>query len=116
MVNTFLKQISKGMHGTASEKRLGKEVGGKMTPGSGALQGAKGDVVLPVFLMECKATCTPTMSLQYSWLNKISYEAVNAGKVPALSVSFVDYDGKSALHGDWVMVPLTVFNELIHGR
>lgn len=41
------------------EKRVASELGGRVTPASGALWGAKGDVKSDLFLAECKTTEKP---------------------------------------------------------
>ena len=101
-----------GAAGVKSEKRLAKRLGGRQTPGSGALEGAKGDVVLPDVLMEAKSTTNDSMSLKLDWLAKISGEASNQSKQPALSVTFVTGDGRPRKDGAWVMIPERVWKEL----
>jgi hypothetical protein len=101
-----------GSHGNASEQRLAKKLGGRATPGSGNMKGAKGDISLATMLVEAKSTVNQTMSLEHAWLVKIAHEALGKGKAAALTVSFVDPLGKPKKNGDWVMVPLHVFQEL----
>lgn len=119
--NLYMERAAKratGSHGNASEKRLGKALGGKMTPGSGAMKGAKGDVKhtarpeIGEVLLEAKSTINQTMSIEHAWLVKISHEALGKGATPMLSVSFVTPEGKAKQNGDWVMMPLRVYKEL----
>jgi len=57
---------------------------------SGRISGAKGDIVTPKFLIECKFTDGKQYILKKDILRKISVEALQAGKSPALSL---DIDG-----------------------
>lgn len=105
-------------HGTLSEARVSKKIGGRLTPASGAMEGAKGDFNLDVnedylFKMECKATNSKSMSLKYEWLCKIRNEALETNRIPALTISFVDPKGRAVPNGDHVVIPLWLFTELI---
>ena len=115
MSNSYLKQVAArggSGHGRESERRIAKKLGAQLTPASGAVAGAKGDMKLPEFLLEAKSTKNATMSLEHGWLVKISTEALNVQKTPALSVSFVTPEGKATPHGDWVLIPMHLFKEL----
>lgn len=101
-----------GTTGRASEKDLSKKLGGRLRPASGAMDGAKGDIVLPDFLMEAKSTINDSLSIKHVWLSKIASEASMDNKQPALSVRFTHGDGKPKNYGDWVMIPRTLFEEL----
>lgn len=116
----FMKRIAqrgKSGHGTASEKRVAKSLAAQLTPASGAIKGAKGDMKLSgprKVLMEAKSTIHMSMSIEQAWLTKINHEAMGSNAIPALSVSFVMPDGKlRAGTNDWVMIPKAVFQELI---
>jgi len=99
-------------HGQKSEKRTAKRLGTKPRPGSGSIQGCKGDMVLPEFLVENKSTEHRSISLKFDWLEKISVEAREEGRAPALAIQFVDKDGQSVRRGRWVLIPEDEFNEL----
>ena len=101
-----------GHAGRKSEARLAKALKGRAQPASGALEGAKGDIVLPEFLLEAKSTQQASMSLKHDWLLKIAHEAQTKRKDPALSISFVNPDGTPARNGEWVMIPLHVFKRM----
>lgn len=101
-----------GNAGRKSEARLAKEFGGRERPASGAMVGAKGDIDLGDFLLEAKSTVNASLSVKLDWLIKISKEAMMEGKTPALSVSFVDDDGKAVKDGAWVLIPAYKFHEL----
>lgn len=101
-----------GKAGRASEQRLTKELNGRARPASGAMDGAKGDIDLGQFLLECKSTTNNSLSIKLDWLIKITREAMSEGKPPALSVSFVDPQGKPVDAGEWVLIPLYKFREL----
>ena len=105
-----------GHAGRLSEKRLGKALGGRLTPASGAMLGAKGDIDLGPVLLEAKSTINDSLALQYAWLAKIAKEALSLGKTPALAVSFVSEQGGVYPFGDWVMMPRDVFKEIVDGH
>ena len=101
-----------GKAGRSSEKRLTRTLGGRGRPGSGALEGAKGDIDLGAILLEAKSTTNASMALKLDWLVKIAGEARSEGKTPALAVSFVKPDGSALMDGEWVLIPLHKFREL----
>lgn len=55
--------------------------------------------------MENKATEHRSISLKLDWLEKISREARQVGKDPALSIQFVDKQGNPVANGRWVLIP-----------
>lgn len=116
MDNPYLRRRSKSKtsHGNTSEKRLAKSMKGRLTPGSGALDGAKGDISLGNLLIECKSTINASISLKYAWLQKIMKEAKGTNQMPAVTISFVNGSGEVKHDGDWVMIPKTLFDELEH--
>lgn len=114
--NPYLRRKARnaiGQSGRASEKRLARRLGGKGRPASGALPGAKGDIELETVLLEAKSTTGKSMSLQRDWLLKIAHEARSEHKTPALSISFVTPDGNPILDGQWVAVPMSVWQDRI---
>lgn len=106
------RQKTKDCHGRRAEKKFATRVRGDQQPGSGAMDGAKGDVRVGEFLVESKATISDSMSLKYPWLKKIAKEALDVTKEPALVIQFVLPDGSIKEDGAWVMVPERVFKEL----
>jgi hypothetical protein len=104
----------KGVGGRKGERGLSSRIGGTLRPGSGALDGAKGDVTKFETLSECKTTIRDSMSLQLSWLHKIYQEALEVGKTPALALAFVNVEGQSKGKRDrWVCVPESVWLEMV---
>lgn len=70
------------------EKTVAKNLNGRVTPASGALWGAKGDVRTDIFLIECKTTDKSSYSLKASIWNKICDEAVADGlRLPLMIIS-----------------------------
>lgn len=104
-----------GHHGRKAEEKTAKRLKGTLTPASGALAGAKGDMSVGDFLVENKATVSEAYSLKMSVLLKIYQEALEVGKKPALAVQFTSLTGTSEKRGRWVCIPEDVFNELIGG-
>ncbi len=114
--NPFLNRANNrkiGHNGRHSEKKLAKRMGGRLTPASGAMEGAKGDMVVDDFLIEAKATQNRSMSLDSDWLYKIYQEALELGKYPALAVTFTNNEGQSEKRERWVMVPEHVFKQIL---
>ena len=58
------------------ERKVAKELAGKVTPASGALWGAKADVRNDIFLVECKTTQNSYYSITFAVWNKINSEAI----------------------------------------
>lgn len=101
-----------GTVGRKAEARLAKRLGGRLTPGSGNQDGAKGDVVLADMLIETKATEAESYRLEHELLAKIEREATETGRHPGFHVQFVDGTGRAKRFGSWVMIPEWLFNEL----
>lgn len=112
--NPFTDRQNRGTHthGQKSEQKTAKRLGGRTRPGSGAVAGAKGDILLTDFLVENKCTEHRSISIKLDWLDKISVEAREESKIPALSIQFVDKAGNSMRHARWVMIPEDEFREL----
>lgn len=102
-----------GKAGRAAEKALAHRLGGRQTPGSGALAGAKGDVEVRQFLIENKTSMGDSFSVKKQVLLKIYGEAMESGKVPALAFQFVTPDGKSEKRERWVCVPEHMWDEIV---
>lgn len=111
--NPFINRQKKWCHGSKAEEKLAKRLGAKLTPASGALDGAKGDMTLPEFRVESKATKNDSIRIKLDWLLKIAQEAIEKGDHPALVVQFVTEDGKPVKRGSWVMIPENTFKELL---
>lgn len=82
------------------EQRVAKEVGGKVTPASGALWGLKGDVRADSILIECKYTDAQSYSVKSAVWKKIKNEALRDRfripvlnvKMPEANLAIVDWD------------------------
>lgn len=99
-------------HGQRAEKKTAKRFGVRPNAGSGSIEGFKGDITLPDFLVENKATEHKSISLKHAWLEKISREARQVGKVPAVTIQFVDKRGDPIAYGRWALIPEDEFSEL----
>jgi hypothetical protein len=113
VTDPFTERQNRGTHkhGQKSERKTAKRLGGRTRPGSGAVAGAKGDILLTDYLVENKSTEHQSISLKLSWLEKISVEAREEGKAPALSIQFVDKQGNSKKRGRWVLMTEDDFTE-----
>ena len=112
MVNPFLDRNKNHKHGQKSEKKTAKRIGGQARAGSGSIDGHKGDITLPEFLVENKSTEHRSLSLKLDWLEKIDRESREEGKSPAVTIQFVDKNGNSVKRGRWVLLPEDEFREL----
>ena len=73
------------------EARTAKEFGGRVTPASGALDGAKGDVKTPLFLIENKYTDCDFYTLHANTWEKIFKEATKDGlRLPLMQIDIQD--------------------------
>lgn len=109
----YLKRTAVPRHGQQAERKTARRLKGRRTPASGAKEGAKGDIRAGDFLIECKATKHESISLQLAWLDKVRKEAEHAGKRPALIVQFVDAVGNPWKGCGWVLIPESVFQEIL---
>lgn len=112
MNNPYLKKRARDSHGLKAEEFLASDIRGRTQPGSGCLDGAKGDIVVREFLIESKSTVAQSLSVKLEWLKKIEGEALIKGKVPVLAIQFVNPDGTPVPGGRWMAVPEHVFTDL----
>lgn len=105
-----------GATGRKSEKRLGQRLQAQSQPASGALAGAKGDLVLPGVLLEAKSTTMASIQIKLDWLAKIASEARWERKNAALAITFTTGDGRPRPDGSWVMVSEALFQKLLEGK
>ena len=100
----FDRRKQKKPHGTQAERKTSARLGTRLKPGSGSMEGAKGDMESRDWLIENKATVKASMGVKKDWLEKIAREATEVGKAPALAIQFVDAHGNSKPDDRWVMV------------
>lgn len=101
-----------GTTGRKAEAKLAKRLGGRLTRASGNMNGDKGDLVFPEFLMETKATEADSYAIKHVLLAKIAREAFEKAKQPAFHVQFVNGSGHAKPLGSWVMIPEDLWEEL----
>lgn len=101
--------------GRLAEVKAAKKIGARLHVASGALS-QKADMTKGDFVIEAKATQAQTLKVEYSWLTKVSKEAVSVNKSPALLMQFVDLNGKAKRNGDWIAIPASLFNELLESN
>ena len=69
------------------EEKIAKDIGGRTTPGSGALWAFKGDVRNDKYLIEAKFTDSNKYQLKYTTWDKIKREAINDGlRIPVMQI------------------------------
>lgn len=100
-------------HGTKAEQKLAQRIDADLTPASGAIDGAKGDMTTEEFRIESKATLKDSFSVKYAYLCKIAQEAAEQNQMPAFAFQFVSPDGKPRPTGSWIAVPEYVWKEMI---
>lgn len=93
------------------EERVAFKLGGYRQPGSGAVAGKRGDVRAVELLAECKRTDKKSISIKIDYLKKITEEAVQYDKIPALSIE-IDNPPKFVSR-DWVLLPAGFVQELL---
>lgn len=108
-----LKKQGIGRGGRASEKRVAKIIGAKTTPASGAIEAFKGDMRKANFLIEAKSTKNDSLGLKFDWLVKISKEARDSRRKPAMTISFTTDGGRELPNGEWALIPMSLFRELV---
>jgi len=115
VTHPLLRQIVErgGRTGQISERRTTERVGARGRPGSGAQLHSKGDGDLDVVLVECKSTRRGSFRLDLGDLIKISREAADEGKHPALTLTYVDEQGRPKRYGSWVLVPERVLGDVL---
>ena len=90
------------------EKEVSEGLGGSAHIGSGRIPGKKSDGSTEDYQIECKQTAKESLSLKLSWLQKISSEAYLRGRVPILSIRFLNSEDKLTPK-DWILVPYDEF-------
>lgn len=107
------------------EKRTAKEFGGKLTPASGALSGAKGDVRTGVrdgsrfnqqdFLIENKFTDKSSYSLKLSIWEKIELEALRDNfRTPLMQIDIQDLQVVVINRNDLESIAPDYVGEILH--
>lgn len=99
----------------AQEARAAERYGGSVQRGSGATERHKGDVVTRDFLIEAKTKMDDgarSMTVKAEWLEKITAQAMAVGKDPAIEIRIPGVSGLG-VEQDWVMVPASIFADLI---
>jgi hypothetical protein len=100
-------------HGQRAEKKASGRLGVRKNPGSGAVEGLKGDLTADDFLIENKTTEHRSISLKMDWLEKIHREARQVGRSPAVTIQFVDKLGNPVPYGRWALIPEDEFKDVI---
>ena len=87
------------------EKRTAKEFAGKLTPASGAMWGAKGDVRTLDYLIENKYTDANKYKLELKILEKIEKEALKDNfRTPILQVDISELSLVVLNHNDFLVI------------
>lgn len=99
------------------ERRLSRDLGGRLVPGSGSSAWSKdgsnargslgGDFVVEDFAIEHKLTQRASMGVRWEWLKKIEEAAKRRMKYPALIITFETPDGREK--ADYVLISYDLF-------
>lgn len=109
----FIRDGSDVCAGIKAERKTARRLTASLTPASGSLAGAKGDMTKNDWLIENKSTVKDTLCITHDWLIKISQEALEKLKIPALTFQFTRPDGTPEKRGSWVVIPEELFKELV---
>lgn len=112
----YLKRASnpdKGIAGRKAESNAAKRIGADLRPGSGAMDGAKGDYQIGEFLIENKTSMHASFSVRQEHFRKIYQEALERAMHPALAFQFVNAHGQSEKRDRWIAIPEGLFRQLI---
>lgn len=96
-------------YSSKQEKRVAKDVGGKISSNSGATRFYKGDINLENMLIECKTKTSPSksVSIKKEWLDKLKEERFAMGKSYS-SLAFDFGDGEDYFIIDKKLMQLLV--------
>ena len=92
------------------EKKVAKNLNGKVQKNSGATPYQKGDVSLEKYLIECKTKTThsESINIKKEWLEKLDREALFMGKPNSALIFNFGLDEKN-----YVIISEDLFKELI---
>jgi hypothetical protein len=105
------KQESMKARVNKHEKDIADDLGGYRQPASGALEGMKGDVKLENFLIDSKETETNSLILSSKELTKITREARECGRDPAIVATI--HKLPVTVAKEWVLIPMDVFAQML---
>ena len=105
------KQESMKSRVNQHEREIADELGGYRQPASGALEGSKGDVKLDTFLIDSKETDTNSLILSSKELTKITREARDCGRAPAIVATI--HKLPVTVAKEWVLIPMEIFAQLL---
>jgi hypothetical protein len=108
------KRETTRFHSDRQERATAERLGGETQRGSGATERHKGDVKTDDLLVENKTTEKASIRVEGKWLAKISGEARNAGRIPAVEIEIRGIDDPLC-EKQWVMVPASEFAKLVEG-
>lgn len=102
--------------GRKAEKMTTKRTGFDSVPGSGRLDGRKGDGQRDDFLLEVKSTTDRSFNIKLEQLQKIALEARQCGRRPVFEVVFIEETGRPRKEGAWVMIREEDWREILEDR
>jgi len=106
----YLKPPSTTERAQKHEKSTARRSGKSRVAGSGNQLGKPGDIKGDEDLGELKTTRKTDTRIQLSWLRKIAYEALSAGKQPMIELEFERLTPPCPKK--WVMIPADYFDDL----
>lgn len=101
------------------EKRVAKQLGGKVNSNSGATDFYKGDVSTDKMLIECKTTVkeVKSVSIKKEWLKKLDEEKFAMGKFhSALAFDFGDGKEYFVINGDLMELLVGYIDDLYNSK
>jgi hypothetical protein len=111
--NTEQEKVDNKSRSVRHENRVGKMLGAKPTPNSGALPWitTKGDLQDERFMWQAKLTDKASLSLGPSVIGELCKQAAAVSKFPALVLTLEAMP--EPLPKDWVAVPADIFAEIL---
>ena len=99
-------RIAKKKSWHKQEKRIATELGGRLTPASGAGP-IKGDVQTDDYIIEAKTTTKKSYAVTTTTLKKLEQQSHLQSKKPAL---FIQFEESPLMNSEWVLIPREDFH------
>lgn len=109
VMNEFF--LSRSETSKIQELRIGRDIGGRRVPRSGAIPGLRGDAENSKFLVEAKQTRKPYFFLSERILQRIDKEAFADRKTPAVVVEFLSMP--CGVEASWAAIQLGLLKKAI---
>ena len=113
------RRVERKKRSKKHEKRVAKELGGRRQPGSGSMEGAKGDLKTEYALCDHKFTDKLSYTITQETLVKLVKETQEEGKrVPILMIKFDKpvQELKWLNQTEWALIPSELLKEVLGSK